>query len=200
MKIVGITGGIGSGKTTVCKIFELLKIPVFYADEEAKKLYNEKKILKKVVAVFGKKILDANKKIDRRKLAQIVFNNKFSLARLNAIIHPEVIKRFEAWKKQQKDAKYVIKEAAIMIESETYKDIDFLISVIAPKELRIRRIINRDKTKRTYVEKRIAKQISDAEREKYSDAIIINDGRHSLIKQTLKIHNKIFKKIVSKRS
>lgn len=195
MKVVGITGGIGSGKTTVCKIFELLKIPVFYADEEAKKLYDEKKILEKVVAIFGKKILDANKRIDRKKLARIVFNNKFFLAQLNAIIHPEVIKRFEAWKKQQKGAKYVIKEAAIMIESKTYNDIDFLISVIAPKELRIKRIINRNKTKRTAVEKRIARQISDAERKRYSDAIIINNGRHSLIKQTLNVHNKILKNI-----
>ncbi len=194
MKVVGITGGIGSGKTTVCKIFELLGIPVFYADDEAKKLYGDKKIVSKVVKIFGKKILDSNKKVDKKKLAEIVFNHKPSLVKLNVIIHPEVKRKFDEWKKKQKGAKYVVKEAAIMIESGSHKDVDFLVSVTADKELRINRIINRDKVNKKDIKKRISEQISDKERAKYSDAIIINDGNHSLIEQVLKIHHELLKK------
>lgn len=193
MKVVGITGGIGSGKTTVCKIFELLGIPVFYADDEAKKLYNDKKTASKVLKLFGKKIL-TNKKIDKKKLAGIVFNDKSSLLKLNAIIHPEVKRKFDVWKKKKKGVRYVIKEAAIMIESGTNNDIDYLVSVISYKQLRINRIKERDKVSDSEVEKRMSQQISDKERVKYSDAIIINDDNHSLIEQVMKIHNDILKK------
>ena len=194
MKVVGITGGIGSGKTTVCKIFELLGVPVFYADDEAKKLYDDKKIISKVIELFGKKILDSTKKVNKKKLAEIVFNHKSSLSKLNAIIHPEVKRKFETWKKKQTSAKYVIKEAAIMIESGSHKDVEYLVSVTADKSLRINRIMNRDKIGKTEVTKRINEQMSDKERAKYSDTIIINDGSHSLIEQALKIHGRILKK------
>ncbi len=193
MKVVGITGGIGSGKTTVCKIFELLGVPVFYADIEAKKLYDDKKIISKVVKLFGKKILDSKKKVDKKKLAQIVFNDKQSLSKLNAIIHPEVKRKFEVWKRKHKGVKYVIKEAAIMIESGSHNCVDFLVSITVNKLLRINRIIIRDKVNKKDVEKRIHEQISDKERAKYSDAIIINDNKHSLIEQVLKIHRIISK-------
>jgi dephospho-CoA kinase len=194
MKIVGITGGIGSGKTTVCKIFELLGIPVFYADMEAKKLYENKIIISKIVKLFGEKILDSKRKVNKKKLAEIVFNNSTLLATLNAIIHPEVKRQFEAWKKKRKGAKYVIKEAAIMIESGSHKYIDFLVSVTADKALRIKRITNRDKVTSKAVEKRMSEQISDAERSNYSDAIIVNNGERSLIEQALKIHQQILAK------
>ena len=194
MKVVGITGGIGSGKTTVCKIFELLDIPVFYADEEAKKLYEDKKIIFRVVKLFGKKILVSAKEVDKKKLADLVFSNKASLAKLNAIIHPEVKRKFEMWKNKQKHVGYIVKEAAIMIESGSHKDIDYLVSVIADKSLRINRIITRDKITKSDIEKRITEQISDKERSKYSNAIIINDGNHSLIDQVLKIHHLLLKK------
>ena len=194
MKVIGVTGGIGSGKTTVCKIFELLGIPVFYADDEAKKLYDDKKIVSKVVQRLGKTILGLDKKIDKKKTAALVFNSKPALAQLNAIIHPEVKRKFDDWKKKQKAAKYLIKEAAIMIESGSNNNIDYLVSVIANKELRISRIINRDKVIGIEVEKRINEQISDKERLKYSDAIISNDGNQSLIKQVLKIHTELLRK------
>ena len=194
MKVVGITGGIGSGKTTVCKIFELLGIPVFYADEEAKKLYEDKKIIFRVVKLFGKKILVSAKEVDKKKLADVVFSNKASLAKLNAIIHPEVKRKFEMWKNKQKHVGYIVKEAAIMIESGSHKDIDYLVSVIADKSLRINRIITRDKITKSDIEKRITEQISDKERAKYSNAIIVNDGNHSLIDQVLKIHHLLLKK------
>lgn len=188
MRVVGITGGIGSGKTTVCKIFELLDIPVFYADDEAKKLYDDVKIKLKVVKLFGKNVVKKNGKIDKTKLAEIVFSDKFSLAKLNAIIHPEVRKKFSEWKKKKKDKKYVIKEAAIMIESGAYKELDYLISVNSPKYLRIKRILYKNNIDIKDINKRMNEQISDKIREKYADAVIINDEKHSLIEQVTNLH------------
>ena len=191
MLVVGITGGIGSGKTTVCKIFDLLGVPVFYADVEAKKLYDDKKVRLKVEKLFGKKVFGKGKKIDKKKVAEIVFSDKKLLAKLNAIIHPEVAQKFNEWKKKQKTAKYVIKEAAIMIESGSYTSLDFLVSVISSKELRIKRVMSRNNMSLVDINKRIKEQISDKERAKYSDAIILNDEKHSLIEQVLKFHAKI---------
>lgn len=194
MKIVGITGGIGSGKTTVCRLFELLGIPVFYADDEAKKLYDDAKIRAKVLKLFGKKIIDKNKRINKNVLAKIVFSNKALLTKLNAIIHPEVLRRFEAWKKKQNGVPFVLKEAAVMIESGSYRDIDFLISVKSNKYLRINRLLSSRSMSVGEIEKRMKEQISDLEREKYSDYIIRNDERHSLIEQVLRLHKKISSK------
>ena len=188
MKIVGITGGIGSGKSTVCRIFETLGVPVFYADDEAKKLYSEARIRTRVAELFGPSVLGRNKKVDNAKLAGIVFADKASLAKLNALIHPEVQKKFISWRKKQKGAKYVIKEAAIMIESGSHKNIDYLVMITSPKELKINRLLNSGKWDIADIEKRMAEQISDAEREKHADAIIANDELHSLIVQVLKLH------------
>ncbi len=185
---------MGSGKTTVCKIFELLGVPVFYADDEAKKLYDNKTIKQKVVKVFGTSILNTNKEIDKKVLSQKVFNNNSLLAKLNAIIHPEVRKKFSEWRKNQKGKKYVLKEAAIMIESGTHKEIDFLISIQTPKSLRIKRLLNRNKLTILEIKRRIAQQISDKKRAKYSDVIINNDDKHSLIEQALKIHRRLTEK------
>jgi dephospho-CoA kinase len=194
MRTVGITGGIGSGKTTVCRIFELMGIPVFYADTEAKKLYDVPEIRSKVVALFGKKVLAKGGKIDKKKLADIVFDDRSALSKINSLIHPAVRQRFLEWKKQQKRAPYVIKEAAIMIESGAYKELDHLISVTSPKSLRISRVIGRDNVVKSNIEKRISEQISDIEREKCSDKVIVNDERHSLIEQVLRIHRSLSRK------
>jgi dephospho-CoA kinase len=194
MKVVGITGGIGSGKTTVCKIFKALGIPVFYADDEAKKLYDDPKIISAVIREFGMKILNSKKKVNKKKLARIIFNDNKALAKINAIIHPATIRRFEAWKKKQKEANYVIKEAAIMIESGTHQNVDFLISINANNSLRMRRIMKRDGAKPHEVKMRMKNQLSDKERNKYADAIIVNDGNHSLIEQIMQIHNLILKR------
>lgn len=194
MKVVGITGGIGSGKTTVCKIFELLGLPVFYADDEAKKLYDNATIKSKVVKLFGKKILGKDRKVDRTKLASIVFNDKSSLSKINSLIHPSVRKKFHQWKNRQKGVQYVIEEAAIMIESGVYMEINYLISINSPKQLRINRVISKYKLDINEIKKRMKEQISDKEREKYADAIILNDGKHSLIEQVLNIHAKLLLK------
>ena len=196
MKVVGITGGIGSGKTTVCRIFEILGIPVFYADLEAKKLYEDEKIKTKTVKIFGKKILSEKGDIDKRKLAEIVFNDEPSLSKLNALIHPSVKKAFSVWIQNNKNAVYAIKEAAIMIESGSNKEIDYIISVISPKSVSIKRVINRDKLSESDIIRRIKAQISDKERAKSSDEIIYNDDGHSLIEQVLKIHDRMSKKII----
>jgi len=194
MKVVGITGGIGSGKTTVCKIFELLGIPVFYADTEAKTLYDDATIKSKVVELFGKKVLGKDGKVDRAKLASIIFSDKPSLVKINLLIHPAVRKIFHQWKKQQKAVQYVIEEAAIMVESGVYKEINYLILINSPKLLRINRIIKSNKLNTNEIKKRIREQITDKEREKYADVIIINDGKHSLIEQVLRIHEKLLLK------
>lgn len=194
MKVVGVTGGIGSGKTTVCKIFELLGIPVFYADAEAKKLYDDAAIKSKVVKLFGKKILGKDGKVDKAKLASIIFNDKSSLAKINSLIHPVVRKKFHQWKNRQKGVEYVIEEAAIMVESGAHSELDYLISINADKILRINRINKRENASNSDVKKRVDEQISDKKREKYADAIIINDGKHSLIEQALNIHAKLLLK------
>lgn len=190
MNVVGITGGIGSGKSTVCRLFELLGVPVFYSDDEAKTLYEDAKIRTRVVRLFGKRVLDKSKRIDKNKLAQIVFSDKTLLSKLNSIIHPGVRRKFIAWKKKHKGAKMVLKEAAIMIESGAYKDLDYLISIKSPKELRIKRLLSKGNLSLADIEKRIREQISDKEREKYSDAVIVNDEHHSLIEQVMKLHHR----------
>lgn len=190
MRTVGITGGIGSGKTTVCKLFELLGVPVFYADEEAKKLYELARIRSKVVKLAGKKVLGKDKRIDKQKLAELVFSDKVLLAKLNAIIHPEVRKQFEAWKKKQKGAKWVLKEAAIMIESGAHRELNYLVHITSPKELKIKRLLNSRNLTLAEIERRMNEQMSDTERAKYSDAVIVNDEKHSLIEQVLKLHKK----------
>jgi len=194
MKVVGITGGIGSGKTTVCRIFELLGIPVFNADAEAKKLYDEPLIRKKTIKLLGKQILDRKGKIDKKKLASIVFNDKSSLKKINGLIHPIIRQRFLTWRKKQSGTNYLIKEAAIMIESGAHKYIDYLISIESFKSLKISRIMKRDKSTDLDIDKRIREQLSDRERRKYADAIIVNDDRHSLIEQVLKIDRHLSQK------
>jgi len=191
MKILGITGGIGSGKTTVCHLFELLGVPVFYADDEAKKLYTDSKIKARVVRLFGKKVQDKYREIDTKSLAEIVFSDKQLLAKLNGIIHPEVSRRFNAWKKRQNGHKIVIREAAIMVESGSYHDLDYLVSVNSTKNLKINRLLQRGNLNMEAIEQRMKGQLSDEERKKYSDAVIVNDEKHSLIEQVVKLHKKL---------
>lgn len=191
MLTVGITGGMGSGKTTVCKIFELLGVPVFYADDEAKKMYDNRNIKFKVVKIFGATVLNKNKEIDKQELSKIVFKDKVLLAKLNAIIHPEVRKKFIEWKNKKMGEKYVLKEAAIMIESGAYKELDYLISINSPKLLRIKRVLTRTKLTKEEINRRMREQLSDKKRAEYSDAIIINDDTHSLIEQVVKIHRQL---------
>lgn len=187
---VGLTGGIGTGKTLVAKIFEVLGIPVLYADHLAKELMNSDEELKqKLQKHFGKDIFN-NDTLDRQKLSNIVFKDKAQLQMLNSIVHPAVINYSQEWMRQQK-APYAIKEAAIMIESGSYQDLDYIIGVTANKETIIDRVIKRDQITRAEVLQRMDKQMSNEEKMKYCDFVIINDEQHSLIKQCNTIHQQL---------
>jgi dephospho-CoA kinase len=187
---VGITGNIGGGKTTVCRIFETLRVPVFNADEAALKLYDDGKIKQQVKEIFGETIY-RNGTLDRKKLAAITFSDKNLLQRLNHIIHPATIKLFDQWAEEQ-DSPYVLKEAAILFEAGADKGCDKIITVFAPEALRVERVLQRNAgwTKEDVL-KRQQNQWSDEEKIKRSDYVIYNDGREFLIKQVMKIHSLI---------
>jgi dephospho-CoA kinase len=187
MKIVGITGGIGSGKSTVCKVFELLGVPVYYADEESKLLLNDPLILNKLCAAFGPEVI-VEGKADRKKLSSIVFNDRQKLDTLNKIVHPAVKEHFEKWCSKNYASDYVIKEAAILFESETYMFVDKIITVTAPEELKIERVMKRDGVTEEDVRRRMLNQISDEEKMKRSDYVLMNDEKELLIPQLIELH------------
>lgn len=194
MKIVGVTGGIGSGKSVVCRIFEQLNIPVYEADAEAKMLYEKYPELKQSIKdLISEEAVDKNGNINRKKLAEIVFNDDVKLASLNKLVHPIVKWDFENWIDSHKGFPYLIKEAAILFESGANKQCDLVIAVISPLELRIERIRQRDKKTKAEIEKIIASQLSDEELIKRSDFVIYNDERQMLVPQVLKIHGEILK-------
>ncbi len=195
---IGITGGIGSGKTTVCQIFELLGIPVYYADERAKALMTSDKILKaSVKQIFGDQAYFKNGRLNRKHIAAIAFNDKKKLEQLNQVVHPAVFRDSEQWISQQK-APYTLKEAALLFESGSYKSLDKIITVTAPKELRIKRVIKRDKTTRAAVIARMNKQWPEEKKVEMADFVINNDGNSSLILQILQIHQKLIQLNTSK--
>jgi dephospho-CoA kinase len=183
---VGITGGIGSGKSTVCKIFRLLGVPVFEADKVAKELINSNSEIKKeLINLFGTDIYMANGLINRKKLAGIIFNDDIQLEKINKLIHPIVREEFLKWEKQQK-AKYVIHEAAILFESGFYKLMDFTILVSTPKNERIKRVTKRDNISEKLVLERMAKQWSDEKKRKLATVEIKNDNRSLIIPEIIK--------------
>lgn len=173
MKIVGLTGGIGSGKTSVCKAFEKRNVPVFYADDEAKKLYLDPTILKDLCEITGQNILDENGQLDKPLFSSIIFSNKAILEKVNAYVHPKVKEQFSTWYSRQ-NAPFCIREAAILIESGSYKDCDKIILVTAPLEERIQRVVKRDNTSYDAVKKRIENQLSEEEKKKFADYILEN--------------------------
>lgn len=189
MLIVGLTGGIGSGKTLVATLFSKLGIPIYNADERARELMQSQFVVEKVTKVFGENAY-VDGKLNRSFIASIVFNDKSQLNRLNSIVHPAVREDFKNWLKTIK-ADYVIREAAILFESQSFKDCDKIISVSAPEELRIERVMKRDKVKGEDVLARIRNQWAEEKRNKHSDFIIVNDGVEELPLQVKKIHEQI---------
>jgi dephospho-CoA kinase len=191
---IGVTGGIGSGKSTVCNLFKCLEIPVFNADETGRKLLSEdKEVIEEVKNIFGEEILLSGKP-DRKKIAQIVFANPEKLAQLNSIIHPAVRKNFREWSTQQ-NARYAIYEAAILFETRLYKQLDFTILVTAPESLRIERVMQRDDVDEASVKSRMKNQWVDEEKKKLADFVILNDDINPLLPQVMEVHNKILSKI-----
>ncbi len=190
---VGITGGIGSGKTTVCKLFELLGIAVYYSDDEAKKILDGDSTVKsELLKLLGPTILNEFEEIDRKKTASIVFSDTTKLASLNAIVHPAVASHFEEWCKKQ-SSPYILKEAAILFESGANKQVDKTILVTAPLQLKLSRVMARDKTTETEVLKRMANQLPDEEKIKLSDFFIQNNEEDLLIPQVLLVHHQLVK-------
>ena len=162
-KIIGLTGGIGSGKTTIANYFSTLGIPVYIADDEAKKLMESSEVKDSIKEKFGESIFD-NTILNRAKLAEIVFADSGKLDQLNAIVHPAVRNHFKKWLLNHEASPFVIYEAAILFESGNYKNCDYIITVTAPLESRIQRVIDRDKTNREQVLKRINAQWNDEQR------------------------------------
>jgi dephospho-CoA kinase len=194
MKVIGVTGGIGSGKSVVCRIFSKLGIPVYEADAAVHQLYEKypeltEKIVKEIPGDFS----DKNGKINRKKLGEIVFSDPVKLKVLNNLVHPVVKSDFKNWLKENNGSPYAIKEAAILFESGTNSDCEKVISVISPMDLRIYRVRERDRKPRNEVELIINRQMNDEERISRSDFVIYNDEKQLLIPQVLKIHSALLK-------
>lgn len=189
---IGITGGIGSGKTTVCQIFEALGIPVYYADERAKWLMVHDPELKQGIQnLFGATAYNAEGQLNRRHIAQIVFNNPEQLQQLNALVHPAVARDAEAWNRALTDVPYTLREAALIYEAGIDRHLDKVIVVTAPLLLRIQRVVQRDQLTPAEVEARMAQQLPEEEKVRRADYVIMNDGAQSLITQVLKIHREL---------
>lgn len=187
---IGLTGNIGSGKTSVAHVFEVLGIPVFYADDESKKLFLEPQVKKELAQRFGNDIITKSKEVNKQKLASIVFTDKTKLEQLNELLHPLVYKRYLEWVDNQK-ASYTILEAAILFESGFNKYVHQSICVYADKKSRIQRIVKRDKYERSDVEARMKNQWSDEHKNELADFLIDNNEHKMIIPQILKIHQKI---------
>jgi len=190
-KIVGVTGGIGSGKTTVCAFFSELGIPVYNSDYQAKKIMDNPKIIQKIKTIFGEKITDVNQKLDRKKIATIVFNDPKKLQQLNAIVHPIVQQDFEDWLEKHKNYSYIIKEVAIVFETNSEKQYDKIILVTAPEQTRIKRVMERDAINEQEVLQRIKNQLPDSEKITKSDVIIENINLLKTKKYIEKIHKSL---------
>lgn len=199
---IGVTGGIGAGKSVACRIFATLGIPVYDADSRAKELMIEDQTLVgQIKGHFGNESYAEDGSLNRSFLANEVFGDTQKLALLNSLVHPRVGLDFDKWLQQQNEVPYIVKEAALIFESFSYKKLDAVVAVSAPEELRIRRTIIRDEHRnRKQIEDIIAKQLPEEERLKRAQYTLINDDNHMLIPQVLRLH-KIFasKKAVNER-
>jgi len=189
MKRIGLTGNIGTGKSTVARVFEVLGIPVYYADKHARLILDSGIVIKQVVSLFGEQVLNSRQQIDRKKLAAIVFTDKRKLTSLNDLIHPLVETSFADWCESHADAPYVLHEAAILFESGFDRLFDANILVTAPEQLCVSRVMNRDGLSREMVLDRMQNQWSQEKKIQLSDYSIVNDEVLMIIPQVLAIHN-----------
>jgi dephospho-CoA kinase len=186
---VGLTGGIGSGKSTVARIFEVLGIPVYYADEAAKNIMNSDKRLKAaLIKNFGEQTYQSGQ-LNRAWLASVVFTDNQKLQLLNSLTHPATIRDANKWIQQQ-TSPYIVKEAALLFESGADKYLDHIVGVSAPEELRIQRAMQRDQVKREDVLQRMSRQMKEEEKMKLCQSILINDEKEMLVPQVLELHKK----------
>lgn len=190
---VGITGGIGSGKSYVARVFKALGVPFYDADKEAKLIMNNSPIIAdKLIDAFGHQVYTAEGQLDREFLGEMVFKDIAKLKRLNEIVHPVVIQHGEDWAEKQTFA-YSLKEAALLFESGSYKQLDYTVLVLAPLELRLQRVMLRDGIGRGQVEDRISKQMSDDDKHLLADFVLINDEKTPLLPQILALHEKFMR-------
>ena len=186
---IGLTGGIGSGKSTVAKIFSTIGIPVFYADIAARNVMHEDAALRqKIKETFGDAAYE-NNTLNRKYIADIVFNDPFKLEQLNAMVHPATIAAAHRWMLQQ-TTPYVIKEAALFFEAGSTEGLDYIIGVYAPQHLRLQRVMQRDNVTREEVFSRMSKQINEEMKMRLCDFVIVNDEQTMIIPQVLKLHEK----------
>jgi dephospho-CoA kinase len=191
---IGLTGGIGSGKTTVAQIFEVLAIPVYYADLAARDLMNRDPELKKnIIAAFGEEAYKEGN-LDRVYIGEIVFADAEKLALLNELVHPVTIRDAVSWMEKQTTS-YAIKEAALIFEVGLEKYFDYVIGVSAPESLRIERVMKRDQTSAENILQRMEKQMDEKEKISRSDFVIVNDGKQALLPQVLAIHETLKKSV-----
>lgn len=184
---LGVTGGMGSGKSVVCEIFRILGIPVFDADIEAKKLNDTSPIIRqKLTEHFGKELYH-DEKLDKKKFAQIIFSNEENTKIANSIIHPELAKEYLMWAQKHHHLPFTVIDAAVLLEAGFQTFIDKIIVVSTPKHLRIIRSIKRDNASVEQVEARMSKQMSEEEKIRLSDFVIYNDNKRSLLAQINKI-------------
>ncbi len=189
---LGVTGGIGSGKTSVCRVFDVLRVPVFSADREAQEIMeNDFEVRRRLKTIAGKDLYILGT-LDRIKLASIIFNDRAILEKVNFLVHPIVFNRFTKWALIQ-EVPYVIMEAAILFESGASKYVDRVATVVAPVEQRVKRVIHRSKLSREQVVERIKNQMDDDMRIKLSDYVINNSENDMIIPAILKIHDDILK-------
>jgi dephospho-CoA kinase len=187
---LGVTGGIGSGKTSVCRVFDVLRVPVFSADSDAREtMEKDTDIIKNLNSIAGKNLY-VNGSLDRMELARIIFNDRTLLEKVNLLVHPAVFDHFRNWTLEQ-TASYVIMEAAILFESGASKYVDRVATVVAPVEQRIERVIQRNKLSREQVIERMKNQIDDETRIKLSDYVINNSENDMIITTILEIHDDI---------
>lgn len=191
---VGITGNIGSGKTLSSMVFNKLGIPVFEADQQAKALYMEQEVKAKMSVRFGDQIYFSNGQLNKKKLADILFSDPNAVSFVNNLIHPAVRQKFSSWVDQQTNCPYILYEAAILFETGYYKQLDYNILVVAPAEIRIKRVMERDHVGLDAVKKRMQYQWSDEQKTELSDFIIKNDNENLLIPQVLTIHRNLLAK------
>ncbi len=191
MLLVGLTGNIGSGKTTAARLFGLLGVPVYSADEKGRFFLNQPTVQKQVEELFGPEVVDPRGSIDRKKLASLVFGDPSGLARLNTLIHPLVREDFRKWVRARQGHHYVIQEAAILFESGQAEQFHRVILVTAPLELRIERVCSRDGVSSDAVMKRVRHQMDEDLKRPHADYLIANNGNDLLIPQVLKVHDQL---------
>ena len=189
MKIIGLTGGIGSGKSTVSRLLEIMGVPVYVADTESKKLVNTSPLIReRLIAAFGSQLYK-NGELDKAMFASLIFRNKENLRYANSVIHPAVFNDFRQWAERQTQSSFAVIESAILFDSGFNKTVDVTVNVSAPLEIRIRRVEKRDRVSRETIQTRINSQIPEEARNRLSDYVILNDETSALIPQVENLLN-----------